>query len=76
MHHRSKSPCKDCKERSTDPPCHDRCEKYLAYQKDMIEIRKQVRKDTWCEGIHIELTERNLRRYRGGKGIKNKWSTK
>jgi len=33
-------PCKDCQDR--EPACHDRCEKYLAYKKELKRY-----KDKW-----------------------------
>lgn len=74
MHHPRQSPCYKCKERTIDPPCHDRCTEYLNYQNDMVKIREKRRVISENDGIHIELVEKNLRRYRGGKGPK--WNTK
>lgn len=32
------SPCKDCKERTVTPNCHNTCEKYLSWKKKLHEI--------------------------------------
>lgn len=58
MHHLRQSPCKDCKDRSFDPPCHDICKKYLAYHTDVIEIRKRREDSNAKQRLYMEAVER------------------
>lgn len=41
----NKSPCKDCPDRSIDPPCHDICEKYLDFRKSVVNRSRAKRKE-------------------------------
>lgn len=48
--------CKDCQERKEN--CHMVCERYLAYQKRLEEIREKKRKEKNIAAIQFEAIER------------------
>lgn len=70
MHHTSRSPCKNCSDRSWNPPCHDICEKYLSYHKDMEIIRKARQKENYDQREYIEqiLRRKDIRDGKKSKG--------
>ena len=61
MNWNSKAPCLGCEDRTIEPNCHMRCEKYIEFQEEMKranEVQKMM-----------ELVDRPLRSHRksGGK---------
>lgn len=55
----SKAPCKDCKKRELG--CHSKCEKYLAFKKEMAKEKEDKR--IYLENHYTAMQKRkNIRR--------------
>ena len=66
MNHLSKgSPCKDCKDRSINPPCHDVCERYLEFAENCKTIREKRSKTR--KQVNMEFDFIMARKKRAGK---------
>jgi hypothetical protein len=56
----SKSPCKNCVDRHLK--CHSTCEKYLAFRKELDDLREVVEKKKRTDNDYFKVRTRHLGR--------------